>query len=168
MGIASRKHPRLRGEDLKSHKNSCLNSETPPLTRGRREGVPADRRGQGNTPAYAGKTTVEGGQDVMPWKHPRLRGEDSREIACTMSRQETPPLTRGRLCGSKAPRFRFGNTPAYAGKTALPIEKSRRFPETPPLTRGRRAGARKFLAFVGNTPAYAGKTMEHIAEIAGI
>ena len=112
--------------------------ETPPLTRGRLQaGLPHDG-GQGNTPAYAGKTEVVAqvstgetrntpayaGKTVgavavgaVGWKHPRLRGEDSF-MECTMASElETPPLTRGRPGRRFLTDLLFRNTPAYAGKT---------------------------------------------------
>ena len=122
---ASRKHPRLRGED--------------------RLRVAHVRRQGGNTPAYAGKT-----QDAVNFhrkhqKHPRLRGEDrsvalhasaedgntpayagktALDILATLLQKETPPLTRGRRedLFQASPNAR--NTPAYAGKTQAGI-----FPE---------------------------------------
>ena len=71
------KHPRLRGEDIRSSTVDPAGMETPPLTRGRRRkrrALPSSGR---NTPAYAGKT----GMSFEAW------GAD----------WETPPLTRGRL-----------------------------------------------------------------------
>ena len=93
----------------------------------------------------------------MRRKHPRLRGEDSAKRSSTTASFETPPLTRGRRTLRDPEAARFGNTPAYAGKTMLERTKSahaRKHPrlrgedhgkavgkgrprETPPLTRGR-------------------------------
>ena len=132
-----RKHPRLRGEDCTS--GSFWMAAV------------------GNTPAYAGKTVCHAcGHDAHA-KHPRLRGEDSAVISIRRKIVETPPLTRGRRKGSAETVKAFGNTPAYAGKTAserpppggtwkhprLRGEDFRttiscaRVAETPPLTRGR-------------------------------
>ena len=111
------KHPRLRGEDR------CLRffSETY----------------GGNTPAYAGKT---GGRPISGGsrgKHPRLRGEDRVPWGAGPPLVETPPLTRGRLADILRTTRKFGNTPAYAGKTSHHFA---------------------FVEDLGNTPAYAGKT----------
>ena len=119
------KHPQLRGEDFCTCPTLIALIETPPLTRGRlcalQRNLPAD----GNTPAYAGKTTGRLGAGRIAEKHPRLRGEDSSIDSVTCQRSETPPLTRGRqarrLPRSSGPR----NTPAYAGKTEV-IESNRK------------------------------------------
>ena len=55
----TRKHPRLRGEDFYSGSSSACRAETPPLTRGRQKYLKKGRQVYGNTPAYAGKTTLE-------------------------------------------------------------------------------------------------------------
>ena len=54
----SKKHPRLRGEDLHSCSATFKPSETPPLTRGRPLLLVAPWVKIGNTPAYAGKTAT--------------------------------------------------------------------------------------------------------------
>ena len=51
-----RKHPRLRGEDLKIMFTVLPVMETPPLARGRHHSAIADDELAGNTPACAGKT----------------------------------------------------------------------------------------------------------------
>ena len=92
----------------------------------------------GNTPAYAGKTSsafsvrfpaaetpplTRGrlsrnsiGTEVSR-KHPRLRGEDLSRREVLVDSEETPPLTRGRLQPAAILLLPCGNTPAYAGKT---------------------------------------------------
>ena len=70
------KHPRLRGEDDQI------------------AGI--ERRFDGNTPAYAGKTYAVVMNVIFPKKHPRLRGEDGDVAAADAGAPETPPLTRGR------------------------------------------------------------------------
>ena len=52
------KHPRLRGEDLLLSVCLTIAAETPPLTRGRRNVNLDNARIRGNTPAYAGKTSI--------------------------------------------------------------------------------------------------------------
>ena len=51
------KHPRLRGEDQDGAYRPGYKSETPPLTRGRLWPASAPIADDGNTPAYAGKTS---------------------------------------------------------------------------------------------------------------
>ena len=70
------KHPRLRGEDRVAKRVEAVIEETPPLTRGRLRLVGRASRRARNTPAYAGKTVMEGVFPPDRTKHPRLRGED--------------------------------------------------------------------------------------------
>ena len=120
---ASRKHPRLRGEDWFTSSSSRPFSETPPLTRGRLSTGDPIPQHAGNTPAYAGKTAVVNWRSSMPWKHPRLRGEDIWRMAASLPLRETPPLTRGRQGKRLIDAVDDRNTPAYAGKTATFCEK---------------------------------------------
>ena len=123
---SSKKHPRLRGEDLQRIKRSFPGQETPPLTRGRLRGNAHLGHRFRNTPAYAGKTTRTMPEVRTARKHPRLRGEDFRSQRKDSHKSETPPLTRGRrnVASLKSPLH--GNTPAYAGKTGrgvtLPLQ----------------------------------------------
>ena len=72
---------------------------------------------QRNTPAYAGKTELDGLNCQCLEKHPRVCGEDRVKNAMIPFSVETPPRMRGR----PGVFLRFGrtrgNTPAYAGKT---------------------------------------------------
>ena len=52
----------------------------------------------------------------------------------------------------------YGNTPAYAGKTASLATGKNFAQETPPLTRGKHLLRSEKPEPAGNTPAYAGKT----------
>ena len=71
-----RKHPRLRGEDLRARRFDLSDLETPPLTRGRPSEIPYEDGAARNTPAYAGKTESVDFLLREARKHPRLRGED--------------------------------------------------------------------------------------------
>ena len=111
------KHPRLRGEDSSIAAICGLIMETPPLTRGRPGARHGRRHEAGNTPAYAGKTTLSVIGVGTHWKHPRLRGEDMVAQHPNDFVLETPPLTRGRLGALSLSAAGLRNTPAYAGKT---------------------------------------------------
>ena len=151
------KHPQLRGEDFCTCPTLIALIETPPLTRGRLRLVGRASRRARNTPAYAGKTVMEGVFPPDRTKHPRLRGEDIPVPGDVPTIGETPPLTRGRPDPDTVTSEDIRNTPAYAGKTSSrrlsssPCRKHPRLrgedspvwsepigdPETPPLTRGR-------------------------------
>ena len=115
----SKKHPRLRGEDSHLSPERAFAPETPPLTRGRHQVAVQEAVGNGNTPAYAGKTHRRDPTDREMRKHPRLRGEDREPCHKQKKHAETPPLTRGRLKPMPAVHWKERNTPAYAGKTFL-------------------------------------------------
>ena len=113
-----RKHPRLRGEDGTRVESTTGYPETPPLTRGRPQVMSSPSPRTRNTPAYAGKTSGGVTSGYRFQKHPRLRGEDEHFDTPRAPLQETPPLTRGRRCGTIVAFDCDGNTPAYAGKTS--------------------------------------------------
>ena len=71
-----KKHPRRGGEDGESRRQKQTCQETPPPRRGRRRVAVLGRKGQGNTPAEAGKTNRVRGNGRSHWKHPRRGGED--------------------------------------------------------------------------------------------
>ena len=110
--VLVRKHPRLRGEDHRALRELIALTETPPLTRGRPDQEAEGRPLRRNTPAYAGKTSVD----------PMIRAAP----------KETPPLTRGRPTATTKNARRTGNTPAYAGKTVrCPDDEGRTEGNTP-------------------------------------
>ena len=152
------KHPRLRGEDQADDVERLPQLETPPLTWGRPWPILRRSACCGNTPAYAGKTSMKRSLAGLPRKHPRLRGEDANVRFGPNTELETPPLTRGRPNRLKAKMQISGNTPAYAGKTCR--RPSRRAPSWKhPRLRGEDRGGRlERRNDDGNTPAYAGKT----------
>ena len=92
----------------------------------------------GNTPAYAGKTTSF--------------------FQLVLNALETPPLTRGRPVVRAQREARRGNTPAYAGKTAESGDGGERYWKHPRLRGEDHRPARSVPCLLGNTPAYAGKT----------
>ena len=109
------KHPRLRGEDQIVGAVGTMTHR--------------------NTPAYAGKTRPRPPACGSHEKHPRLRGEDDFGLAADFVREETPPLTRGRLRVLRAHRRARENTPAYAGKTNR-YDKKRKADRKHPRLRG--------------------------------
>ena len=114
---AARNTPAYAGKTVLHVVSLHLCPETPPLTRGRPGGCCIGRLQTRNTPAYAGKTILHHFLQVVVQKHPRLRGEDRKEINDQRARLETPPLTRGRPIDAVGASVILRNTPAYAGKT---------------------------------------------------
>ena len=173
-----KKHPRVCGEDAQTQAPQIAIRETPPRMRGRPEQYRGRNRKIRNTPAYAGKTRRFLNVRCKKEKHPRVCGEDSPSSSCTPLALETPPRMRGRHSALCMSLTTGRNTPAYAGKTLLPLAerlavgkhprvcgedfRGRVYAmggkETPPRMRGR-PGSRVVHGMRSrNTPAYAGKT----------
>ena len=64
--------------------------------RGRLAVIDGDGLGEGNTPAYAGKTTASARTWASGKKHPRVCGEDEVTTGMPHTDLETPPRMRGR------------------------------------------------------------------------
>ena len=97
LGSRQRNTPAYAGKTLQCPRTRSTSQETPPLTRGRPRLLDQETLARRNTPAYAGKTRLLVSVFTVPWKHPRLRGEDHPSGRHHVGRLETPPLTRGRL-----------------------------------------------------------------------
>ena len=69
---------------------------SPPLTRGKEVATNTAKRREGITPAYAGKSVVGDLPDLLPWDHPRLRGEKRFQDYEAYEHWGSPPLTRGK------------------------------------------------------------------------
>ena len=114
----------------------------------------------------------------MPWKHPRIRGENVVEAKSHKNNMETSPHTRGEPSRETILRELHRNIPAYAGRTSGDVsfyrqvgkhprirgENPRKVTwrlmvlETSPHTRGERSVPTPFQGSFGNIPAYAGRT----------
>ena len=111
------KHPRVCGEDNWRSMMVFSLLETPPRMRGRQMQAGGHEAVEGNTPAYAGKTSAGSQAPPEHRKHPRVCGEDSVWRRQTQIPRETPPRMRGRPPYRDDGEAEAGNTPAYAGKT---------------------------------------------------
>ena len=110
-------HPRMRGEDTKRSSPGTLTPGSPPHARGRRREHLASVDAAGITPACAGKTLRPSIETPSSWDHPRMRGEDSRELRRRCRVRGSPPHARGRLFRSIFTADNVRITPACAGKT---------------------------------------------------
>ena len=73
----------------------------------------------GITPAYAGKTYLEGCFRQGNRDHPRVCGENDSTALKAEADAGSPPRMRGKLHEVKVAEPNHGITPAYAGKTAV-------------------------------------------------
>ena len=85
--------------------------------RGEPAAVIADVRLAGITPAYAGRTGLQGFPEGPCQDHPRVCGENSTSGFVVLLALGSPPRMRGELSGSRSRIDVFGITPAYAGRT---------------------------------------------------
>ena len=69
------------------------------------------------TPAYAGKTSNNGGQRAAFRDHPRVCGENAITASVCQPGIGSPPRMRGKLCEGALELGETRITPAYAGKT---------------------------------------------------
>ena len=110
-------HPRLCGEKPKPTPTTLTIMGSPPPMRGKvlnRQIFPIIRR---ITPAYAGKSAVQGCSPRGEPDHPRLCGEKSLGLTVYLHVSGSPPPMRGK---ADIPYFllsQYGITPAYAGKS---------------------------------------------------
>ena len=90
-------HPRMRGEDTNAWETHNENGGSPPHARGRPGEAHCLRKGQGITPACAGKTQTRRIPPKDDADHPRMRGEDERFERLPCGLVGSPPHARGRL-----------------------------------------------------------------------
>ena len=150
-------HPRLRGEKKKRIIPQLLTPGSPPLTRGKEITAQAVTRGDGITPAYAGKSSLHKRREHAAGDHPRLRGEKPESAMPRRKARGSPPLTRGKDGDVVCLDRRHGITPAYAGKSQQ-VRKYRRNDRDHPRLRGEKH--RKSLPYVvswGSPPLTRGK-----------
>ena len=153
-----RAHPRSRGEN-QSLRWRCF-------------------RGQGLSPAHAGKTQQAAIEEQKAKAHPRSRGENYEDAFEARYLAGSSPLTRGKRMDRRSDTRRQGLIPAHAGKTAPVVAAcapSRAHPRSrgenlqigwlpfsargsSPLTRGKPQLDAAGFALTGLIPAHAGKT----------
>ena len=173
-------HPRSRGENTPSSKETTEATGSSPLTRGKPMMSSISLWPVGLIPAHAGKTRGQDRQGSASVAHPRSRGENQPRLGAFSSETGSSPLTRGKRADPVGRKRCPGLIPAHAGKTKRPPEtptKKGAHPrsrgENPggheyrhtwqgssPLTRGKRCRASCPFARSGLIPAHAGKTLQ--------
>ena len=84
--------------------------------RGKAVQKPESESTAGITPAYAGKRTQKTNTSGVLRDHPRVCGEKSVPLRCSISAVGSPPRVRGKAGQSQHPAEQSGITPACAGK----------------------------------------------------
>ena len=152
-------HPRSRGENCHGVADLEAGVGSSPLTRGKHDGLVADRGPRRLIPAHAGKTARPAATAMARTAHPRSRGENRPSPARRTSDAglipahagKTPPTSATFSLTKAHPRSR-GENSVEAGRTIADAGSS-------PLTRGKldRGGAN--LGSHRLIPAHAGKTL---------
>ena len=176
---ATRKYPRVRGEESSSGSGNLIRWEIPPRARGRGACDASRQQWTGNTPACAGKRSRTARPRQRVRKYPRVRGEERCPVYGDDLSAEIPPRARGRESLIFRHLCTYGNTPACAGKSNSAAQVGKpdwKYPrvrgeelvagergvpgmEIPPRARGR-VGSHVFRPVcLGNTPACAGKSV---------
>ena len=116
--IFTRDHPRRCGENFPKVSKICFDEGSPPQVRGKRRAQPLLPVTSEITPAGAGKTRTLHEKRPTPKDHPPRRcGENSLSTTYSPIDIGSPPQVRGKQEKSQNNFFRFGITPAGAGKT---------------------------------------------------
>ena len=150
-------HPRVCGEKINSIPPFKEPSGSPPHVRGKVVRRSTERRVDGITPAYAGKSQLP--------------------FSGSLSLRGSPPRARGKVLHDELHAAKLGITPAYAGKRRtgiLPSQSCRDHPRicgektsparsswpppgSSPRVRGKAYSFQTCIGGAGITPAYAGK-----------
>ena len=116
-GLGFREHPRVCGENHLLLRWPSTTTGISPRMRGKPDSPFGGGVGDGNIPAYAGKT-VRRRQCPQHWlEHPRVCGENLKQTAAKSIRAGTSPRMRGKRLVSDRELTTKRNIPAYAGKT---------------------------------------------------
>ena len=141
-------------------------------------------RWTGITPAYAGKSGLIFGAQLVDRDHPRVCGEKSSRLRTACSPRGSPPRMRGKGWLMVTLTVRNRITPAYAGKRIFSRILQGRYKDhpricgekfrrpnirefvrgSPPHMRGKVSGSSSCNPFARITPAYAGKSYVLISE----
>ena len=137
----------------------------------------------GITPACAGKSCLAAIYAYNEGDHPRVCGEKSVPLRCSISAVGSPPRVRGKAGQSQHPAEQSGITPACAGKSRSIAESvlafrdhprvcgekrtsgsgSQRSEGSPPRVRGKETQTAIRVIAGGITPACAGKSTPSLA-----
>ena len=176
--LASRAHPRSRGEHLKIWSGPPVVRGSSPLARGTHVLVHEGRGRVGLIPARAGNMEEPPPTPPVKWAHPRSRGEHRSHQNRGCRPTGSSPLARGTRARNCRSTSRAGLIPARAGNTpngrelneragAHPRSRGEHSLQVPlqlrrwgssPLARGTRFDIGGMVASVGLIPARAGNT----------
>ena len=117
-------HPRVGGEKFFKNFISLGQKGSPPRGRGKVDAMERAIVGTRITPAWAGKSRTSAVWRNWIWDHPRVGGEKRKGVILWHGEAGSPPRGRGKddlpadLSGGA------GITPAWAGKSSFPPDRS--------------------------------------------
>ena len=109
------------------------------------------------TPAYAGKSTIDGGKHDRSKDHPRLCGE--KVCLCHMKKESkgSPPPMRGKVAGGSVFASGTRDHPRLCGEKVRQLRTCGSGQGSPPPMRGKVHKIQAYDLYNRITPAYAGK-----------
>ena len=117
----SRITPAYAGKRLVLDIGIIIRIGSPPPMRGKGFGITSWDCIRGITPAYAGKSFGSRCSCRFEWDHPRLCGEKVSGMRRSCKNSGSPPPMRGKADVELNPLQDMRITPAYAGKSWIPI-----------------------------------------------
>ena len=177
-GTRTQDHPRSRGDHCQVLWYLMVTEGSPPLARGPRKTRAVMAFGFGITPARAGTTAIRVASELVPWDHPRSRGDHKCTPDNVREITGSPPLARGPRLFLPHPGVIVRITPARAGTTRILRKRQgsgwdhprsrgdhpglrhllKGNSGSPPLARGPPSSLSRQDLFAGITPARAGTT----------
>ena len=115
---ATRDHPRMCGEHMRSHVLCGVRGGSSPHVRGAHGRRGRRRVRPGIIPACAGSTSERSPKDGGRWDHPRMCGEHSSMARSSSSMWGSSPHVRGARVNPRVESPSAGIIPACAGSTA--------------------------------------------------
>ena len=111
----------------------------------------------GITPAYAGKSTKWISGQPLLQDHPRLCGEKQRKPGQMLRMQGSPPPMRGKVLVYLNLVMFIRITPAYAGKSSVPVSAAAGVGDHPRLCGEKKREVLKKRQIIGSPPPMRGK-----------
>ena len=119
--MRARDHPRVCGEKPDSFRMAIFDKGSPPRMRGKGAPPLYIQFVGGITPAYAGKSCTFQRPRWRSRDHPRVCGEKQLVAVSPNTNLGSPPRMRGKEEYACKDGSQIGITPAYAGKSAVPL-----------------------------------------------
>ncbi len=133
---------------------------SPPRVRGKVWLHQKPGRVPGITPAYAGKSPPAKRKNPAIWDHPRVCGEKRLMLLVFRAVTGSPPRMRGKVLHPEVLCDFDGITPAYAGKSDVPVAICAMLEDHPRVCGEKEPQCYEDLAGLGSPPRMRGKVCE--------